>query len=107
MTEDLFYPAYLEALKSHGQNSVYTWLFWNNYYSSADFHPLFPAIGYFILGVMLGRKLYSEKKETLFPKAKIKPLKWLCYCGSHSIWIYFCSQIVFFLMIYGLNIVIN
>lgn len=45
-----------------------------------DYWPLFPMLGWFLLGVVLGRKYYSEKKSLLpFPKARMlsRPLQWL------------------------------
>lgn len=47
---------------------------------SSDFWPVFPMLGWFLLGVVLGRKFYSEKKTLLpwrIPERLTRPLQWL------------------------------
>lgn len=72
-------------------------LFWlgltTPYFSSADFFPLFPFLGFFLLGAVLGRRLYKEK-QTFFPKTDPqKPLfRFLQLCGRHSLPIYLLHQ---------------
>lgn len=60
---------------------------------SPDYFPLLPNLGYFLLGAVLGRTLY-RRKATLFPgvNPKILPLRFLCACGRHSLWIYLLHQ---------------
>ncbi len=62
-------------------------------FSSADYFPLLPNLGYFLLGTLLGRALYHSK-ETLFPKADPHrfPIHFLCGCGRHSLLIYLLHQ---------------
>ena len=58
-----------------------------------DYLPFFPDFGWFLIGAFLGRVLYKERKS-IFPS--VNP-KWVCpitFCGRHSIWIYFGSQVV-------------
>ncbi len=49
-----------------------------------DYWPILPMLGWFLLGVVLGRKYYSEKKS-LFPSPVLekltRPLQW---CGRWS-----------------------
>ena len=48
--------------------------------SSSDFWPVFPMLGWFLLGVVLGRKYYKEKKTLLpyeLPQRLTRPLQWL------------------------------
>lgn len=65
---------------------------WNDFMSS-DYFPLFPNLGYFLLGATLGRTVYA-KKQTLLPN--IDPnrgiLKFFQTCGKHSLWIYLLHQ---------------
>ena len=62
-------------------------------FSSSDYFPLLPHLGFFLLGAVLGRTLY-RKKESLVPG--IDPQKpipaFLCFCGKHSLWIYLLHQ---------------
>jgi uncharacterized membrane protein len=58
-------------------------------FASADYFPLLPNLGFFLLGAVVGRKLYS-KKQSLFPN--IRPNRFLCFCGRHSLAIYLLHQ---------------
>lgn len=62
-------------------------------FSSADYFPLLPNLGYFLLGAVLGRTLY-KKKESLLPgiNANGPGLRFLCWCGRKSLWIYLLHQ---------------
>ena len=59
-------------------------------FASSDFFPLFPNLGYFLLGAVLGRRLYGQK-ESRFPKEH-PPLPFLQWCGRHSLTIYLLHQ---------------
>lgn len=56
---------------------------------SADYFPLLPNLGFFLLGAVVGRTLYS-KKQSLFPNAR--PFRFLCFCGRRSLTIYLLHQ---------------
>lgn len=62
-------------------------------FSSADYFPLLPHLGFFLLGAVMGRKLYA-KKVTLFPQVNSDhPLvRFLCFTGRHSLIIYLVHQ---------------
>ena len=62
-------------------------------FSSSDYFPLLPNLGFFLLGAVLGRKIY-HKKESLLPKvnAEISALRFLRFCGRHSLLIYLLHQ---------------
>ena len=62
-------------------------------FASADYFPLLPHFGFFLLGAFLGRTLY-RKQQTLFPKINpdILPIRFLKLCGKHSLWIYLLHQ---------------
>lgn len=59
-------------------------------FASSDYFPLMPNLGYFLLGAVLGRKLYREKKS-LFPAEK-EPTPFLCWLGRNSLLIYLIHQ---------------
>lgn len=69
-------------------------------FSSADYFPIFPHLGYFLLGAVLGRTLYREKR-TLFPKvnAQSAPIRALSWCGRQSLFIYLAHQPVLYLVL--------
>ena len=62
-------------------------------FRSSDYFPLLPHLGFFLLGAVLGKTLYREKK-TLFPKVNENTpiLRFLQKCGRHSLWIYLLHQ---------------
>ena len=62
-------------------------------FSTSDYFPLLPNLGFFLLGAVLGRKLYTRKK-TLLPQVD-EPnglVRFLCFCGRHSLLIYLLHQ---------------
>lgn len=67
-------------------------LCWDGF-NSSDYFPLFPNLGYFLLGAAAGRTVY-QKKQTLLPKVDPNRgiLKFLLACGKHSLWIYLLHQ---------------
>ncbi len=60
---------------------------------SGDYFPIFPGLGWFLLGSVLGRTLY-RKKESLLPRVNTKffLVRFLSWCGRHSLWIYLLHQ---------------
>jgi len=62
-------------------------------FSSSDYFPLLPNLGYFLFGTLLGCTLY-RKKITLFPNfnAQALPVRLFSQCGKHSLSIYLLHQ---------------
>ena len=58
-----------------------------------DYLPFFPDFGWFLIGAFLGRVLYKERKS-IFPSVNPKFVSPITFCGRHSIWIYFGSQVL-------------
>ena len=61
-----------------------------DWFASSDYFPLFPNLGYFLLGAVLGRALYAEKKS-LLPREN-PPAKALQWMGRKSLLIYLLHQ---------------
>lgn len=63
------------------------------HFVSADYFPLLPHLGFFLLGAFLGKTLYRSQ-QTLLPRVnpEILPLRFLRLCGKHSLWIYLLHQ---------------
>lgn len=62
-------------------------------FSSSDYFPLLPNLGYFLVGAVLGRTLYRNK-QSLLPRVNdnfflIRFFRW---CGKNSLWIYMLHQ---------------
>ncbi|MBQ0098962.1 MAG: DUF1624 domain-containing protein [Firmicutes bacterium] len=63
---------------------------------SADYFPLLPFMGYFLLGIYVSKVLYTEKKALIkFPKSFNKIFAPILFIGKTSLWWYVLSQGVF------------
>ncbi len=62
-------------------------------FSAGDYFPLFPHLGWYMLGTVLGRTVYRERKS-LLPKVPqdIWPVRFFSFCGRQSLWIYLAHQ---------------
>ena len=80
-----------------GQLFTFHWLmplgFLYRGFASSDYFPLILNLGFFLLGAILGRTLYRNKK-TLLPNMNTRnPLiRFLCGCGRQSLLIYLLHQ---------------
>ena len=62
-------------------------------FSSADYFPLFPYLGYFLAGVYFGLRLYPARRS-LLPAFSFtgKFSRLLSFCGRHSLLLYLLHQ---------------
>lgn len=60
---------------------------------SSDYFPLFPYLGFFLLGSFLGRILYAQHKSR-FPSVNTgsAAVRFCVFCGKHSLAIYLLHQ---------------
>ena len=62
-------------------------------FESADFFPLFPYFGFFLLGALFGRIFYARRRSLLqnfrFSGAFSR---FFCFCGRHSLLLYLIHQ---------------
>ena len=62
-------------------------------FTSSDFFPLLPQLGWFLLGIVIGRTLYHEKRTLLPGTAQDFFLfRFFQWCGRQSLWIYLLHQ---------------
>jgi uncharacterized membrane protein len=74
--------------------NLWAWLgIRNEAFTSGDYYPLIPWMGWYWLGMVIGRRWYHERKsllpEKLLAKWPFTPLHW---AGQQSIWIYLIHQ---------------
>ena len=64
---------------------------------SGDYFPIFPNLGWFLLGAVLGRTAY-RRRESLLPRVNSDfwLLRFFRFCGRHSLWIYLLHQPVIY-----------
>ena len=62
-------------------------------FSTADYFPLLPNLGFFLLGGAIGRTAY-RRQESLLPKVNENAvaLRFLKWCGKNSLFIYLAHQ---------------
>ena len=65
-------------------------------FTSSDYFPLLPNLGFFLLGSALGKTL-SRRRQSLLPRVNDRNflLRFLQLCGRQSLWIYLLHQPVF------------
>ncbi len=75
-------------------------------FSSSDYFPLMPNLGYFLLGGVLGKVLYRPKR-TLFPRVNegCAPIRAMGFCGRHSLLIYLLHQPILALICEGIALI--
>lgn len=68
-------------------------------YAGGDFFPIFPGLGWFLIGAALGKTVY-RKKTSLLPNvnSEILILRILRFVGRHSLEFYLLHQPVLFLL---------
>ena len=60
---------------------------------TADFFPLLPNLGYFLIGAALGKILYKNKQSLLPWVSERNPVAAVfCWLGRNSLWIYLAHQ---------------
>lgn len=72
-----------------------------------DYWPVFPMLGWFLIGVILGKRFYS-KKETLLPSQSDR--QWhrpLCFLGRYSGLFYCGHMVVYTVMFCGIGYIFD
>jgi len=70
----------------------------NDSFSSLDYYPLLPWFGLFLIGVLIGKTIYTNKKAIFNVKVKYDPLS---YLGKHSLFIYLIHQPVILVLLHA------
>lgn len=73
-------------------------------FMSADYFPLFPNLGFFLLGAAIGRTAYKNKTSLLPDLSGILPIRFLTFCGRQSLLIYLLHQPILSGIFYLLSI---
>lgn len=75
---------------------------------SGDYFPVFPYLGFFLLGAVVGKTLYKTR-ESRFPNVSQRNVfvRFFCWLGRHSLPVYLIHQPVFFGLVYLLAILVR
>ena len=89
-----------------GINLPHLWLFGitDNNFASYDYFPLIPHTAYFLIGVIIGRTVYKEKKSRAPYIPAARPLIWM---GLHTLVIYLVHQPLFLGVMYVYELLIR
>lgn len=68
-----------------------------------NFEPLFPHLGWFILGAVMGRYIYRQRKTLTEHEEPYKPFIPLAYIGKHSLVVYVIGTFVVLLSALGIR----
>ena len=68
-----------------------------------DYLSFLPDFGWFLVGAVLGKALYRERKS-IFPSVNPKYVCPVTFCGRFSLWVYFGSQIFMYGILYLLHV---
>ena len=72
-------------------------------FSSSDYFPLLPNLGFFLAGSVLGQTLYRNKQSLLPNVSQANPiLHFLGFCGRQSLFIYLLHQPLLALLCQGI-----
>lgn len=76
-------------------------------FSSSDFFPLLPNLGFFLLGAVLGKTLY-RRQESLLPNVRADRglFPFLCFCGRQSLFLYLLHQPVLAALVWALTFIL-
>ena len=84
----------------------FNWLVWlgfipSNFYT-VDYFPLLPWFGVVLIGIFLGNSLYHNYKRifSLRDVSGLKPVRFFCFLGRHSLIIYFLHHLVLLSIMY-------
>lgn len=75
--------------------------------SRQDFQPLFPHLGWFILGGVMGKKIYKEKKTLTKHEEPYKVFRPLAYIGKHSLVVYMIGTVVVLGLVWAIKDIVH
>ena len=69
-------------------------------FTSSDYFPLFPQLGYFLIGAAVGKTAYRKKRTLLPGTFQHTPIaRFFCWCGRQSLFIYLLHQPIVYLLL--------
>ena len=81
--------------------------FYENGVEANDYWPIFPMLGWMLLGVLLGRKFYLEKKSLFLKSCLDKLSRPLQFLGRHSGKIYLAHIFLYPGVFFGIGWIFN
>ena len=72
-------------------------------FQSADYFPLLPWFGYFLLGTVIGPRVYRERRSLLAKFSARHPLRPVTFTGRHSLFFYLFHQPIVYIVLMGIS----
>lgn len=82
---------FLSKNNFHGHWLLLPFNFTPSFFVTGDYYPLFPFMGVYILGYVLGSYIYKEKCSLFNSDYNLPPFN---YFGRNALWLYFVHQVV-------------
>lgn len=89
----------------------FNWLLWLGFIPSkfytVDYFPIFPWLGFVLIGIFLGNFLYPdyERNFNLLEVSKNSFVKFMNFIGKYTLWIYLAHQPILFGILYWLGMI--
>ncbi len=71
-----------------------------NTFVALDYYPIFPWYGVFLLGIIIGKLIYNNKKRLSSRQASPFPIRLITTLGEHSLVIYLVHQPLLLVLLY-------
>lgn len=71
--------------------------------SPNNFEPLFPHLGWFLLGAVMGKYIYKERKTLTKHEEPYKPFIPIAYVGKHSLVVYVIGTVLVLALALGIR----
>lgn len=71
---------------------------------SSDYFPIFPWIFLFLFGVFLGKYIKENEEKFLIDR---KPISWLAFIGSHTLFIYMIHIPIIWGVLFGIKAILH
>ncbi len=85
----IFYMGIFEELPLVETHMLVPLGFMYDGFTTFDYFPLIPNLGYFLIGIFLGKTVYRDHRSRIpCPQALSFLWDFLSWCGRHSLWIY-------------------
>lgn len=92
--------SWISTIPIHSDYLFFVWLV-SKWFQSADFYPLIPWFGIYLLGMWLSKILYAKKKNLFWNLFSFNPIN---FVGRNTLVIYLIHQPIIIFVLYLINL---